>query len=386
MTSPIYLDYNATTPVDPQVFSIMEPYFKTHFGNPSSFAHQWGWAAQKGVEKARTQVAALLDAKSFEITFTSGATESNNWVIFGLVNKFQSENPGDPLHILASDVEHSSIRNSLMEVQRRGVEVDFVKTNKYGQLDIEAVTKAIKPHTKLMSFIWVNNEIGSINPMQDLVKLAKEKKIYIHSDATQALGKIPVNMHEIPVDFLSASAHKFYGPKGAGILYMRSNQPKVTLPPLIFGGGQESGHRSGTHNVPAIVGLGAAAELCQKIISEEMARTTELRNYLWTGIQKNIPGARLNGHPTERSPINLNVTFPGKNIEQLLPKLGRLGFSQGSACHTGSLEASPVLKAIGLSSQEAQGTIRLSLGRWTTKEELDIAVEILTQAMGADKV
>lgn len=381
-TNPIYLDYNSTTPVDPHVFSAMEPYFQTHFGNPSSFTHQWGWAAQKGLEKARGQVASLLGAKAFEITFTSGATESNNWVIFGLVNKLLTENPGEPIHILSSEVEHSSIRNSLKEVQRRGVEVDFLKTNKYGQVEIETVVKALKPHTKLMSFIWVNNEIGTINPLQELVQLAKEKKIYLHSDATQALGKIPVNIQDIPVDFLSASAHKFYGPKGAGILFMRSTQPKVTLPPLIFGGGQEGGHRSGTHNVPAIVGLGAAAEICQKILMEEMARTTELRNYLWSGLQKNIPGAWLNGHPTERSPINLNVTFPGKNIEQLLPRLGRLAFSQGSACHTGSLEASPVLKALGLSAQEAQGTVRLSLGRWTTQEDLDRALEILTGALG----
>ncbi|MGZ3745408.1 MAG: cysteine desulfurase family protein [Pseudobdellovibrionaceae bacterium] len=379
--TPIYLDYNATTPVDPQVFAAMEPYFRTHFGNPSSFAHQWGWAAQKALEKARSQVAALMGAKSLEITFTSGATESNNWVLFGLVQKFLTENPGEPIHILASDVEHSSIMNSLKELRRRGVEVDFLKTNKYGQIEIETVIKALKSHTKLMSFIWVNNEIGSINPLKELVQLAKEKKIYIHSDATQALGKIPLNVQDIPVDFLSASAHKFYGPKGAGILFIRNSQPKITFPPLLFGGGQEAGHRSGTHNVPAIVGLGAAAEICQGLLKEEMARTTELRDFFWAGIQKNIPGAWLNGHPTERSPINLNVTFPGKNIEQLLPKLGRLGFSQGSACHTGSLEASPVLRAIGLSSQEAQGTLRLSLGRWTTQEELERALEILTKAM-----
>jgi cysteine desulfurase len=378
---PIYLDYNSTTPVDPQVFSALEPYFKTHFGNPSSFAHQWGWAAKKGVDKAREQVASLIGAKALEIAFTSGATESNNWVIFGLVEKLRTENPGEPIHILASHIEHSSVMNSLKEVQRRGVEVDFVKTNKYGQLELETVAKALKPHTKLMSFIWVNNEVGTINPLKELAQLAKEKKIYIHSDATQALGKIPVNIQAVPVDFLSASAHKFYGPKGAGILYLRSAHPKVTLPPFIFGGGQEFGHRSGTHNVPAIVGLGAAAELCQKLLPEEMARTTELRNHLWAGIQKNIPGARLNGHPTERSPINLNVTFSGKNMEQLLPKLGRLGFSQGSACHTGSLEVSPVLKALGLSTEEAQGTLRMSLGRWTTMEDLDIALDILTRAM-----
>ncbi len=378
---PIYLDYNSTTPVDPYVFAAMEPYFKTHFGNPSSFAHQWGWAAQKAVDKAREQVASLIAARPSEITFTSGATESNNWVIFALIEKFRAENPKEPIHFLASHIEHSSVMNALKEAQRRGVEVDFVKTNKYGQVEFETVAKALKPHTKLMSFIWVNNEIGTINRLKELTQLAKEKQIYIHSDATQALGKIPVDIRDTPLDFLSASAHKFYGPKGAGILYIRGAHPKVTLPPFIFGGGQELGHRSGTHNVPAIVGLGAAAELCQKLMPEEMTRTTELRNYLWSGIQKNNPEAWLNGHPTERSPINLNLTFPKKNIELLLPKLGRLGFSQGSACHTGSLEVSPILTAIGLSPEEARGTLRLSLGRWTSKEDLDIAMASIAEAM-----
>lgn len=381
ISKPIYLDYNSTTPVDPQVFAAMEPYFKTHFGNPSSFAHQWGWAAQKAVDKARGQLANLIGAKPLELTFTGGATESNNWVIFGLIEKFRSENRDEPIHMIASHLEHSSVMNALKEAQRRGVEVDFVKTNKYGQVEVDAVAKLIKPHTKLMSFIWVNNEIGSINPLRELAMLAKEKQIYIHTDATQAVGKIPVNIQEAPVDFLSGSAHKFYGPKGIGFLYVRSNHPKVTLPPFIFGGGQENGHRSGTHNVPGIVGLGAAAEICHNTLSEEYERTTELRNYLWMGIQQHLPSARLNGHPTERSPINLNLTFPGKNIEQLLPKLGRLGFSQGSACHTGTLEVSPMLVALGLTPAEAQGTLRLSLGRWTTKEDLDTAIEILAKAL-----
>ncbi|WP_413288319.1 cysteine desulfurase family protein [Bdellovibrio sp. HCB337] len=381
ITKPIYLDYNSTTPVDPQVFAAMEPYFKTHFGNPASFAHQWGWAAQKAVEKSREQVASLISAKPLEITFTAGATESNNWVIFALAEKLRSENPESPIHFVTSELEHSSVMNTMKEAERRGIEVDFVKGNKYGQVSVEAVARILKPHTKLLSFIWVNNEIGSINPMKELAQLAKEKKIYLHTDATQALGKIPVSVQDVPVDLLSASAHKFYGPKGAGILYTRSSQPKVILPPYLFGGGQEHGHRSGTLNVPAIVGLGAAAELCQKLLPEEMPRLIELRNYLWNGIQNKIPAARLNGHPTERSPINLSLTFPGKNIEQLLPKLGRLGFSQGSACHTGTLQISPMLAALGLTADEAQGTLRLSLGRWTTTEELDIAIEVLSKAL-----
>jgi cysteine desulfurase len=378
---PIYLDYNSTTPVDPQVFAAMEPYFRTHFGNPASFSHQWGWAAQKGVDLARKQVASLIQAKPAEINFTGGATESNNWVIFGMMEKLRAENPTAPIHFVTSSIEHSSVLNSMKEVQRRGVEVDFVKPNKFGQVEVDAVAKVLKPHTRLMSFIWVNNEIGSINPVTELSILAKNKKIYLHSDATQAVGKIPLNLQDTPVDFLSASAHKFYGPKGVGFLYVRSSQPKITLPPFLFGGGQEQGHRSGTLNVPGIVGLGQAAAICEMMLVEEWARTTELRHHLWKTVQEKIPGVQLNGHPAERSPINLSLTFPGKNIEGLLPKLGRLGFSQGSACHTGSLEISPMLKEIGLSAEQAQGTLRLSLGRWTTEEELDRAVEILAKAL-----
>ncbi len=378
---PIYLDYNATTPLDPEVFLAMEPYFRLHFGNPASVTHPWGWAAQKGVHKARTQVASLISASPLEITFTSGATESNNWVVFGLLEKIRREDPKSPIHFVTSALEHSSITNVMKEAQCRGVEVDFVPTNKYGQVEIEAVRKVLKPHTQLMSFIWVQNEIGSINPIHELATLAHEKKIYLHTDATQAVGKIPVNLAATPVDFLSASGHKFYGPKGAGILYIRRKNPKISLPPYLFGGGQEHGHRSGTLNVPAIVGLGAAAELCQNKMPEEMPQTRFLRDTLWAGLQKNIPGVKLNGHPSDRSPGNLSLTFPGKNIEQLLPKLGRLGFSQGSACHTGSTDASPVLRNLGLTDSEAQGTLRLSFGRGTTKEDLDIALQVLSAAL-----
>lgn len=388
-SAPIYLDYNSTTPVDPEVFKIMEPYFTNHFGNPASFAHQWGWAADKAVQKAREQVALLIHAKPLEIFFTAGATESNNWVIFGLLEKFRqemtakkSDSPSNPpIHFITSNIEHSSVLNSMKEAQRRGVEVDFIPCNRFGQVEVDRVAKAIKPSTKLLSFMWVNNEIGSINPMNELAALAKEKQIYLHTDATQALGKIPVDLTEIPVDLLSGSAHKFYGPKGAGLLYIRSQQPKVSLPPFLFGGGQERGHRSGTLNVPAIVGFGATAELSARLLPDEQVRLTELRNYFWQQLLARNSRARLNGHPTERSPINLSVTFPGKNIEELLPRLTGLGFSQGSACHTGTLEVSPMLGALGLTREEAQGTLRLSIGRWTTREEIDLATDLLSKAV-----
>ncbi|MGZ3781698.1 MAG: cysteine desulfurase family protein, partial [Pseudobdellovibrionaceae bacterium] len=252
----IYLDYNATTPVDPQVFQAMEPYFKEYFGNPASAIHQWGWMAENAVSKARSQVASLIGAKTSEVIFTAGATESNNWCVFGLISKIREENPKEPIHFITSCIEHSSVMKSMQEAQKMGVEVDFLPVNKFGQVELDAVRKAIKPHTKLMSFIWVNNEIGTINPIPEIAKLAKEHQIYLHTDATQAAGKIPLNVTEMGIDLMSFSAHKIYGPKGVGALYIRSKDPKVQINPLIYGGGQEKGLRSGTLNVPAIVGFG----------------------------------------------------------------------------------------------------------------------------------
>lgn len=379
----IYLDYNATTPVDPQVFQAMEPYFKEHFGNPASAGHHWGWVAENAVTKARAQVASLIGAKPLEITFTAGATESNNWVIFGLINKLREENPSEPIHFITSKVEHSSVMRAMEAARKMGVEVDFLPVNSYGQVEIETIRKAIKPHTKLMSFIWVNNEIGTINPIPEIARLAKEHKIYLHTDATQAVGKIPVDATAMGVDLMSFSAHKIYGPKGIGALYIRSKDPKVQINPFIYGGGQERGLRSGTLNVPAIVGLGVAAEICQNHLAEEAARLLELRHLIWQKIQAAIPGVRLNGHPTERAPNNLNITLPGHKTEQLLPRLQKLGVSTGSACGTGTMVISHVLTGIGLSTDEVQCSLRLSLGRWTTREELLQAVEILKNALPA---
>lgn len=373
----IYLDYNATTPVDPQVFYALEPYLKEHFGNPSSASHHWGWTAENAVTKARAQVASLIGAKSLEVTFTGGATESNNWIIFGLISKIREENPYEPIHFLTSCVEHSSIMKAMGAAQKMGVEVDFLPVNRFGQVEVETVRKAIKPHTKLMSFIWVNNEVGSINPIPEIASLAKEHKIYLHTDATQAAGKIPVNVTEMGIDLMSFSAHKIYGPKGVGALYIRSKDPKVQINPLIYGGGQERGLRSGTLNVPGIVGFGVAAEICQKNLSLESARMTELRHFLWQKLQVAIPGVRLNGHPTERAPNNLNITLPGHKTEMLLPRLQKLGVSTGSACGTGAMVISHVLTGMGLTPEETQCSLRLSLGRWTTEEELLRAVEIL---------
>lgn len=377
----IYLDYNATTPLDPTVFHAMEPYFKTHFGNPASAGHHWGWTAENAVNKGRSQVAALIGAKPSEITFTAGATEANNWVIFGLITKIREENPGEPIHIITSCVEHSSVMKALQVAQRSGVEVDFLPVNTYGQVTAAAVKAALKPHTKLISLIWINNEIGSINPMEDIAVVAKEHKIYLHTDATQAVGKIPVNMSELGIDLMSFSGHKIYGPKGIGALYLRSKDPKVTINPLIYGGGQERGLRSGTLNVPGIVGLGAAAEICQKNMAYESAKLSELRQTFWNSLQIAIPGVTLNGHPIERAPNNLNITLPGCKTEMILPHLQRLGVSTGSACGTGAMVISHVLKGIGLSNDLIQCSLRLSIGRWTSEEDIHQAVKILKSAL-----
>ncbi|WP_417870014.1 cysteine desulfurase family protein [Bdellovibrio bacteriovorus] len=377
----IYLDYNATTPVDPRVYATMEPYFKEFFGNPASAGHHWGWIAENAVSKARTQVASFIGCKGMEVTFTGGATESNNWVIFGLISKLREESPDAPIHFITSNIEHSSIMKGMAAAQKMGVEVDFLPVNKFGVVELETIKAAIKPHTKLMSFIWVNNEIGSINPIPEIAALCKENKIYLHTDATQAVGKIPLNVTEMGIDLMSFSGHKIYGPKGVGALYIRGKDPKVQLNPLIYGGGQERGLRSGTVNVPAVVGFGTACELCQQNFTAEVQHMKDLRDFLWSELQQNIPGVKLNGHPTDRSPANLNITLPGIKTEQILPRLQKLGVSTGSACGTGAMVVSHVLKGLGLSTEEVQCSLRLSLGRWTTQDELSRAAQILKQAI-----
>lgn len=380
-TAPIYFDYNATTPVDPEVFAAMEPYFKQHFGNPASAGHTWGWAAEAAVVKAREQVAKLIGAKPSEVIFTSGATESNNWALFGLLSKLRETNPQEPVHFITSNIEHSSLMKGMAALSRWNVDVTFLPVDHNGQVHVEQVQKALRPHTRLMSFIWVNNEIGTINPMGELAALAKENKIYLHTDATQAAGKIPMNVTEMGIDLMSFSAHKIYGPKGVGALYIRGKDPKVQLDPFIYGGGQERGLRSGTVNVPGVVGFGKAAELCLAQQVHESARLLELSQGLWKQLQAAIPGVKLNGHPTQRATNNLNITLPGAKTERLLGQLQKLGVSTGSACGTGAMVISHVLSGIGLSSEEVQCSLRLSLGRWTTPEEVSRAVEILRQGI-----
>ncbi len=385
--TPIYLDYNATTPVDPRVVEAMLPYLQTHFGNPSSASHVWGWSAERAIQKSRLQVADLLGCDAAEVFFTSGSTESNNWALRGMIEEHFLNHPGEKFHVLTSNAEHNSVLKPLLQLQRLfPIEVEWIPVNKEGVVDVHEVRQKIKPTTRLISFIWVNNEIGSVNPIQELSRIAHENKIIFHTDATQALGKVPVDLKSTKIDLLSLSAHKMYGPKGAGALIVRRKNSGVQIQCLICGGGQERGQRSGTLNVAGIVGLGEACRLVKQEMPYELPRALELQNFFWKEILNHWPTARLNGpvpsHVLDtllwRSPVNLSVTFP-----QNFPPGGlqdpHLGVSSTSACSSGTASVSHVLTAIGLTPSEAQRTLRLSFGRFTTQDELKEAIQRLRQ-------
>lgn len=373
----IYLDYNATTPLDPRVFEAMKPYFLEHFGNPASGQHAWGWTAEAALQRARARTAALLRSQPQEIFFTSGATEANNWALFGLFHQFRMNDPRAPFHLVTTAVEHNSVLNAARALGELGAEIDILPVDRNGQVAPEDVERALRPHTRLVSIIWVNNEIGTVNRMSEIGEICRRKSVYFHSDGTQAVGKIPVDLSLLPIDLLSFSGHKMYGPKGVGGLFIRSKDPHVSIKPLFFGGGHERGLRSGTPHVPGIVGLGAAAELRSKELPMDMEKALLLRRRLWTKLSAGLPGLRLNGHPEERSPINLSLLLPERSVESLLPSLQGLGFSTGSACSAGRVSISHVLAGIGLDEQEASRSLRLSVGRGTTEAQVDQAVEMI---------
>jgi cysteine desulfurase len=375
MKKPIYLDYNATTPLDPRVFESMLPYFREEFGNSVSAAHSYGWNAEKAVEDARQQVADLLHCQAHEVFFTAGATESNNWVIRGLIDRLRRESPTQKIEFISSPIEHSSVIRSLRWAETQGVKVRFIDVNPKGELNLSQLKSAINENTRLMTFMWINNEIGVINPMKELAEIARGHKIYLHSDATQAIGKVPVDLKAIPIDLVSFSAHKIYGPKGIGALVIRSRDPKVQIDPLMYGGGHERGLRSGTVNVPSVVGLGTACKIISKNLTTESEKLLSLQKYFWDKLRSAFPEAHLNGPEIGlRAPNNLNVTFQNQKVPASFVDLA---VSRGSACLSGLTSVSPVLKAIGVSENHADKTLRMSFGRWTTKEEIDQAVNLL---------
>ena len=384
----IYLDYAATTPIDPRVTKAMLPYFSEKFGNTMSL-HSFGQEAKQALEESREVVANLMKAKLNEIIFTSSATESNNLALKGVA--FANENKGR--HIVISSIEHPCIIESAKWLEKQGFEITRLKVDKYGLVEPDDVRKAIRKETILVSIMHANNEIGTIEPIEEIGKICKEKGVYFHTDAAQSFGKILIDVNKMNIDLLTTSSHKMYGPKGAAALFIREG---TKIEPLIHGGGHESGLRSSTVNVAAIVGFAEAARICQREMKIESERLTKLRNKLIKGVLQKIKGSHLNGppasampkalragHPKKRLPNNINFSFPGIEGESLVMQLDLLGIaaSTGSACSSEKLEPSHVLLAIGLKPEQAHGSLRLSLGRWTREKDVDYVLEVLPKVV-----
>ncbi len=367
----IYLDYAATTPTDTEVIKTIQPYFFDKFGNPSSI-HGFGQEARKAIEEAREKLAVSLMAKPEEIIFTSGGTESNNFVLFGVAYALRKNGN----HIITSAIEHHAITEPCKFLKKRGFKITFVKIDKDGLVDPGDVKKAITDKTILISIMHANNEIGTIQPVAEIAKVAHEKGIYFHTDAVQTVGHIPVDVNALDVDLLSLSAHKFYGPKGVGALYIRKG---TRIERFLHGGDQERGKRASTYNTPGIVGLGKAIEICQNKMQEEIEFQTRLRDKLIGGILKNILGTHLNGHPKKRLPNNVNISVEYIEGESMILNLDMEGIacSTGSACTSSSLEPSHVLLAIGQPPEIAHGSLRFTLGRYTKEEEVNFVLEVL---------
>jgi cysteine desulfurase len=389
LTFPIYLDYHATTPVDPRVLEAMLPYFTDRFGNAASRSHRFGWDAEAAVERARSQTAALIGAATNEIVFTSGATESNNLAIKGVIDARVRGTPLQPdssrldvsgdrrPHIVTTTIEHKSVLDTCKSLEARGCRVTCLPVDNAGRVDPDDVRKAITRDTVLVSVMAANNEVGSIQPLAEIGAITRERGVLLHSDAAQAAGKIPIDVQALGIDLLSCTAHKMYGPKGVGALYMR-RRARIALAPLLEGGGQERGVRSGTLNVPGIVGLGRAAEINAGELAAESDRVRALRDRLYEGLQRNLPDVGLNGSLERRLPHNLSVHFAGVAGEAILVAIDDLALSSGSACASGSVEPSYVLKACGIPDDLALSSIRFGLGRFTTAEEIDYAIEKVT--------
>ena len=372
MTRVIYMDNHATTPMDPRVLEAMLPYFTEKFGNAASRNHQFGWEAEGAVDQARDQIARLINAKPKDIIFTSGATESDNLAVKGVVEFYKDKGN----HVITAVTEHKAILDTCKALERTGkAQVTYLPVDQQGMVDPDEVRKAITDKTILISIMFANNEIGTINPLREIGKIAKEKGILFHSDATQGVGKIPVDVDAMGIDLMSFTAHKIYGPKGCGGLYVRSKGPRVRLTPMMDGGGHERGMRSGTLNVPGIVGLGKACELAGAEMETEAARLLQLRERLRDGLFSQLDEVYLNGHPTQRLPGNLNVSFAFVEGESLLMGLKDVAVSSGSACTSATLEPSYVLRALGVGEDLAHTSIRFGLGRFNTQEEVDRVVE-----------
>jgi len=377
MNLPVYMDNHSTTRVDPKVVEEMLPYFTSYFGNAASRNHSFGWDADKAVEAARERLARIINAESREIIFTSGATESNNLALKGVAEMYVEKGN----HIITQVTEHRSVLDTAKRLEKSGMNVTYLPVDKDGLVNPDDVRKAITDRTVLISIMLVNNEIGVIQPVEEIGRIAKERGILFHCDATQGVGKIPVDVHSMGIDLLSYTAHKLYGPKGVGALYVRRKNPRVRLAPMMDGGGHERGMRSGTLNVPGIVGFGKACEIAMEVMAEESARLIYLREKLRNGIMDSLDEVSVNGHLTKRMPGNINLSFAYVEGESLLMGLREIALSSGSACTSATLEPSYVLQALGVSAELAHSSVRFGLGRFNTEEEVDYVIKRVAETV-----
>jgi len=372
----IYLDHNATTPVDPRVVEAMLPYFTEKFGNAAS-EHVYGIEAKRAVDKAREQIAAVINARPEEIIFTSGATESDNIALFGVAEKYADK--GD--HIITCVTEHKAVLDCCKQLEKMGKRVTYLPVDQYGLVDPDDVRRAITPQTILISIMAANNEIGTLAPLKEIGAIAKEHEILFHTDAAQMVGHLPVDVQAMNIDAISLSAHKVYGPKGIGALYRRRSNPRVKLEPRIYGGGHERGIRSGTLNVPAIVGFGEALEIASREMESDAARFRAWTQQVYQRLAEKIDGVQLNGHPTRRLPNNLNASLPGIDGKALVMNLRDVAISTGSACTSASVEPSHVILALGFGEERAHNAIRIGVGRFNDDEQINLAISKIAKSV-----
>ncbi len=377
MQHPIYMDNHATTRTDPRVVAVMLPFFSEHFGNAASRQHGFGRQAADAVEQARQQIAELVGCSAREIIFTSGATESNNLALKGAAGMYRPQGN----HIITVVTEHRAILDPCKRLEHEGFRVTYLPVDRHGLVAIDQINDALTSETVLVSVMAANNEIGTLQPVADIGRLCKERGVLFHSDAVQAVGKLPVDVEEMGIDLMSLTAHKLYGPKGVGALYVRSRNPRVRLQPMLDGGGHERGLRSGTLPVANVVGFGKACELCKQEMTEEARRLLKLRDRLHHGITEQLDEVYLNGHPTNRLPGNLNLSFAHVQSDALMMAMKDVAVSSGSACTSASVEPSHVLRALGIGDELAHGSIRFGLGRFNTVEEVDHVIGEVVRAV-----
>lgn len=378
MDEPVYLDYNATTPMDPRVLEKMLPYFTQIFGNAASNDHRFGLEAKQAVDEARRQIAALINARPDEIIFTSGATEADNIAILGVAEKYTHKGN----HIITCATEHKAVLDVCRKLEGDGnrhgkFDITYLGVDEYGRVDPEAVRRAITSKTILISIMAANNEIGTLAPLAEIGKIAAEQDVLFHTDAAQAAGHIPLDVQAMNIHIMSLSAHKMYGPKGIGVLYRRRSNPRVRLEPVIYGGGHERGLRSGTLDVPSIVGFGEAARIAKREMTAEDKRFRAWTQQMYRQMEQTLGGVQLNGHPTERLPHNLNVSISGIKARALIPQMKNIAIATGSACTSAEVKPSHVIQALGFGDERAHSALRISVGRFNTGVEMETAVDQL---------